>query len=201
MGKKSKGTSSQTVYGKTTTKNPYATASTNNNGTTAAFRKGTAFDTIYNVVNNNISSLLDEYLNPSLNSVTNQAKLREYTNNLNQQARNSLENTIINPLSERNMVRSSQATDMYKNLSNQTTSALDEYISNLIADSQDNSAKMLNNLLAAYLSGYNLISEMQNQSLRTSSGNSTRTNTVGSDGGYNSAISSILPIMLNKMMS
>ena len=60
MGKKSKATTSQTVYGNTTTKNPYATAKTNNNGTTTAFKNGTAFDTIYKVVNNNISSLLDE---------------------------------------------------------------------------------------------------------------------------------------------
>lgn len=197
MGKKSKATVSRTIYGNTTTTNPYATASTNNKGTTAAFNKGTAFDTIYDVVNNNISSLLDEYLNPSLNSVTNQAKLRAYTKNLNNQALNSLENSVINPLSARNMIRSSQATDLYKNLSNQTVNSLDDYITNLISESQSNSAKMINNLLAAYLSGYNLLADMQNRSLQASSGNATRVNSGGGESG--SMLSTVLPIMLNMM--
>lgn len=195
MGKNSTSTVTRTVYGKTTTTNPYAAARTKNNGTASAFKKGTAFDTIYNVVNNNIGSLLDEYLNPSLNSTTNQAKLRAYTNNLSNEALNSLENTVINPLSARNMIRSSQATDLYKNLSNQTLSSLDNYITNLISESQTNSAKMINNLLAAYLSGYNLLSDMQNQSLRTSAGNSTTAST--SSGNSNSAMSAILPLMMN----
>lgn len=195
MGKKSNTTTTRTIYGKTSTTNPYATANTNNKGTTASFNKGTAFDTIYDVVNNNISSLLDEYLNPSLDTVTNQAKLRTYTNNLNNQALNSLENTVINPLSARNMIRSSQAADLYRNLSNQTLNSLDNYITNLISESQNNSAKMINNLLAAYLSGYNLISDMQNQSLQTSAGNATKVNTASSSGGF--PFATVLPMIMN----
>ncbi len=173
MGKQSNKTS--TVYGNTTTSNPYATATTTNGGTTAAFQPGTALDSVYNFVNKNMGSLLDEYLNPSLNSTTNQAKLNAYTSALSTESLKNLENNIINPLSERNMVRSSQATDLYKNLSESNTNALSSYINELLSGSQENSAAMINNLLSAYMQGYNVISDMQSQSLQTSAGNATTT--------------------------
>ena len=173
MGKKSSTTSK--VYGNTTTSNPYATATTNDSGTTAAFQPGTALDSVYNFVNNNINSLLDEYLNPSLDSATNQAKLNEYTNTLATESLKNLENNIINPLSNRNMIRSSQATDLYENLSDANTDSLSSYINELLSESQDNTASVLNNLLSAYMLGYNVISDMQNQSLQTSAGNATTT--------------------------
>ena len=77
MGKKSQNTKINTVYGKTATTNPYAFAKTNNKGTVAGFQDG-ALNSIYNFVNKNIDSLLDEYINPSINSATNQAKLNSF---------------------------------------------------------------------------------------------------------------------------
>ena len=65
MGKKSN--TSTTIYGNTTTKNPYAYAKTDNSGTVSGFQDKTALNSIYNFVNNSIDSLLDEYLNPNLN--------------------------------------------------------------------------------------------------------------------------------------
>ena len=183
MGKQSQNSTSTTskIYGNTTTNNPYASATTNNSGTTANFQPGTALDSIYNFVNKNMDSLLDEYLNPNLNSTTNQAKLNAYTNKLNSETYKNLENNIINPLSNRNMVRSSQATDLYKNLSDQNASSLSSNINDLLADSQENTASMMNNLLAAYMQGYNVISDMQNQSLQTSAGNGTTTTNSSSN--------------------
>lgn len=183
MGKQSQNSTSTTskIYGNTTTNNPYASATTNNSGTTANFQPGTALDSIYNFVNKNMDSLLDEYLNPNLNSTTNQAKLNAYTNKLNSETYKNLENNIINPLSNRNMVRSSQATDLYKNLSDQNASSLSSYINDLLADSQENTASLMNNLLAAYMQGYNVISDMQNQSLQTSAGNGTTTTNSSSN--------------------
>jgi len=183
MGKQSQNSTSTTskIYGNTTTNNPYASATTNNSGTTANFQPGTALDSIYNFVNKNMDSLLDEYLNPNLNSTTNQAKLNAYTNKLNSETYKNIENNIINPLSNRNMVRSSQATDLYKNLSDQNASSLSSYINDLLADSQENTASMMNNLLAAYMQGYNVISDMQNQSLQTSAGNGTTTTNSSSN--------------------
>lgn len=187
MGKKSQSSTTTRIYGNTTTANPYATASTNNSGTVAKFNDGTALNSIYNFVNKNMDSLLDEYLNPNLNSTTNQAKLNSFTNTLNSESRKSLENNIINPLSSRNMVRSSQATDLYKNLSDTNTNALASYVNELISASQDNSAKVINNLLSAYMQGYDVISDMQKQSLNTSSGNSTVNSSSNSSTGAGGA--------------
>ncbi|MBR6126797.1 hypothetical protein IKQ21_03845 [bacterium] len=83
MGGNSTTTKSKTTYGKTTTSNPYVTATTTNKGTTAGFQPNTALESVYNFVNGNIDSLLNDYLTPNLNSVTNQAKLNSYTNALN----------------------------------------------------------------------------------------------------------------------
>ena len=206
MGKQSQNSTSTTskIYGNTTTNNPYASATTNNSGTTANFQPGTALDSIYNFVNKNMDSLLDEYLNPNLNSTTNQAKLNAYTNKLNSETYKNLENNIINPLSNRNMVRSSQATDLYKNLSDQNASSLSSYIHDLLADSQENTASMMNNLLAAYMQGYNVISDMQNQSLQTSAGNgTTTTNSSSSSNGLGMSTDSAGKIVsiLEKVLS
>jgi len=191
MGKTSQKTSTvrNTTYGNTTTKNPYASATTNNSGTTAILNPGTALDTIYNFTNNQMGSLLDEYLNPSLNSTTNQAKLNAYTNTMNSETLKNLENNIINPLSNRNMIRSSQATDLYKNLSDTNTSKLSSYINDLLSNSQENTAKIMNNLLEAYMKGYNVVSDMQNQSLQASKGNATTSSasSSSSSGGLSSA--------------
>ena len=206
MGKQSQNSTSTTskIYGNTTTNNPYASATTNNSGTTANFQPGTALESIYNLVNKNMDSLLDEYLNPNLNSTTNQAKLNAYTNKLNSETYKNLENNIINPLSNRNMVRSSQATDLYKNLSDQNASSLSSYINDLLADSQENTASMMNNLLAAYMQGYNVISDMQNQSLQTSAGNgTTTTNSSSSSNGLGMSTDSAGKIVsiLEKVLS
>ena len=192
MGKKSQKTTSQTVYGDTTTTNPYAYARTNNSGTISGFQDGTALNSVYNFVNKNIDSLLDNYLNPNINSEANQAKLNTFTKTLNKQTKSDLENNIINPLSRRNMIRSSQATDLYKNLSDKNTSSIENYISDLLSQAQDNSAGMLNNLLKYYMDGYNVISDMQNKSLQTSSGNATKTTEVTSGSDWLSNLTSII---------
>ena len=189
MGSKSSSTTSRTVYGNTTTSNPYAYSKTTNNGTKSGFQNGTALNSVYNFVNKSIDSLLDEYLNPNLNSVTNQAKMNSFANTLNQQTRTNLENNIINPLSKRNMVRSSQAANLYRNLANQNVASIADYANNLLATSQDNTAKMLSNLLNYYMQGANYLASMQNHSLNSSQGNATRYNEVT---GNNSAMQDVL---------
>lgn len=186
MGKKSKSTStSKTIYNNTTTTNPYVTSRTDNSGTASNFNKGTAFDTINDFVNSNISNLLDEYLNPSLNSTTNKAKMNAFSNTLANQSAKSLENDIINPLSQRNMVRSSQATNMYNNLLQNNVNQIGDYANQLLSTSQKETATLLNNLLTYYLSGYDVLSDNQKQSLQTSAGNATRTNTNTGENGFN----------------
>ncbi len=173
MGKKSSKTTSKTVYGNTTTSNPYFTSQTNNNGTTTIFNPNTAFNSVNKFVNKNMNSLLDEYLNPTLNSVTNQAKMNSYINTLNSESKKNLENSIINPLSNRNMIRSSQATDLYNNLAQNNAGQIGNFANELLANSQENTAKMLTNLMLLYMNGYNAMSDTQKQSLATSQGNAT----------------------------
>ncbi len=195
MGKKSQKTTSKTVYGNTTTTNPYVTATTNNNGTVANFQPGTAFEAIYNNVNRDMGNLLEEYLNPTLNSVTNRAKLNAFNDALAGSTRQNLENNIINPLSNRNMLRSSQAADLYKNLSNQNNASLDSYISSLLSESQDNTARMMSNLLTMYMQGLGALNDVQNQSLQTSSGNATRTNTTKTSSDTLSDLSRLVSVL------
>ena len=166
--------SSQSAYSNTTTSNPYAYSKTTNSGTVSGFQNGTAMNSVYNFVNNSIDSLLDQYLKPNLNSYTNQAKIKAFTDNLSSQTRFNLENNIINPLSNRNMIRSSQANDLYKNLANQNISSISSYLNELISNSQTDTSKMIANLLSYYMLGANYLSDMQNHSLQASSGNSIK---------------------------
>lgn len=159
-------------YSDTTTTNPYMTSRTTNKGTTTTFAPGTSLETIYNFTNKNIDQLLNEYLNPSLDTAQNQAKMNQF-NKLQTQ---NLYNNVISPLSTRNMLRSSQATNLYKNLSNQSA----DYANSLLADSQNNNANVINNLMNLVMQGWNAANGNQAQSLNTSSGNATST-TVGNN--------------------
>lgn len=176
--KSSSSSSSDTNYKTTTTTNPYVTSTTNNGGTTTSLQPNTALSTVYNFTNNNIERLLNDYLNPSLNSEQNQAKLNLYTKTLNDQTRKSLENNIIAPLSQRNMIRSSQATDLYNNLANQQADAINDYTAEILASNQNDTANVINTLMNLVFQGYNVVSGNQAQSLNTSSGNAT-THTSG----------------------
>ncbi|MCQ2754409.1 MAG: hypothetical protein MJ231_05095 [bacterium] len=166
-----------TTYGTTSTTNPFVVSKTNNNGTVTSYQKGTAFDTINNFVNDNMPILLEQYLNPTLNSVTNQSKLKSFQDNLSSSTAKNLENDIINPLSKRNMIRSSQATDLYRNLQNSNNSAIASYANELLSGSQSNTASILATLLNAYMNGYSAIADNQAQSLNTSRGNASQTST------------------------
>lgn len=151
MGKSKSNTSSTSsstpTFIDTNTSNPYYHTTTDKNGnTTNNFVKGSAGETAYNFVNQNISGLLNDYLNPSLNSTTNQAKLASF----NKTQQSNLQNNIINPLASNNMVRSSQATNMYNNLSNQSA----DYANHLLASSQNDTWNMINNLMNLYTTGY-----------------------------------------------
>ena len=172
MGKSKSNTSSTSsstpTFIDTNTSNPYYQTTTDKNGnTTNNFVKGSAGETAYKFVNNNIGQLLDNYLNPSLDSVTNQAKLSAF----NKQQQSNLQNNIINPLANNNMVRSSQATNMYNNLSNQSA----DYANQLLANTQTDTWNMINNLMDLYTTGYTGASNDISTALKAGVGNSSTT--------------------------
>ena len=188
---------SSAVYGKTTTSNPYAYSKTDNKGTLSGFQDGTALSSVYNFVNSNIDSLLNEYLQPDLNSAQNKAKIQTFADTLAGQTRRSLENDIINPLSNRNMLRSSQANDLYKNLVNQNVSSVSNFANELLSNSQSETSKTLSNLLNYYMLGANYLMNMQNHSLKASSGNATKySNTTDGGNSTQNMISDILPMVI-----
>lgn len=185
--KSSSSSSSSTTYKDTTTTNPYVTSQTTNKGTTTTLQPNTALSSVYNFTNANIDSLLDQYLNPSIDNATNQAQIDAYTKTLGKETRKNLENNIINPLAQRNMIRSSQATDMYNNLANQQNEAISDYTTSLLANNQTNTANIINNLMNLAFQGYNVVSGNQAQSLNTSSGNADKTSSSSgksSSGSY-----------------
>lgn len=156
-------------YKTTTTSNPYMVSKTTNKGTTTNFKNGTALQSVYDFSNNNIGDLLNQYLNPTLDSTTNQAKMNEF----NKSQQQNLQNNIINPLAQNNMIRSSQATNMYNNLSNQSA----DYANSLLANSQQDTGNTINNLMNYVLQGWNVANGNQAQSLNTSAGNADTTTT------------------------
>lgn len=166
---------SSTTYKNTTTTNPYVSSTTTDKGTTTTLAPNTALSKVYDFTNANIDSLLDQYLNPSIDNATNQAQLNAYTKILNDETRKNLENNIISPLAERNMIRSSQATDLYNNLAKQQNEAVSDYATQLLTNNQDNTASIINNLMNLAFQGYNVVSGNQAQSLNTSSGNANKT--------------------------
>lgn len=174
--------SSTTTYKKTTTTNPYVTSVTDNYGTTTKLNDGTAYKSIYDYTNKNMDELLEEYRNPTLDTPTNQALLQNYTDKLNKQSREALENNIINPLANRNMVRSSQATNMYNHLADSMNESIADYTANLLANSQENTGNMINLLMNAYLQGHNAVNGNQALSLQTSAGNATTTGSSKTSG-------------------
>lgn len=206
MGSKSKPTNTVTrnVLNNTTTSNPYAFSKTDNNGTVSGFQDGTALQSVYNFVNKSVDSLLNEYLSPSLNSTTNQAKLNNFANTLASQTKNSLENDIINPLSNRNMIRSSQVGDLYKNLLNQNIASVSEYANKLLSNSQEDTAKMLTNLLAYYMLGANYLTDMQNNSLKASTNGQmkiTNSNSGSNSGNsYNDLATNVLAMAIGSIL-
>lgn len=161
------------TYIKTTQKNPYYITKTDAKGnTTSRFVNGSAGQQLYNYANDNIKRLLYEYEHPSLDTAVNQAKLNQF----NKTQQQNLQNNIISPLARNNMVRSSQATNMYNNLSNQSA----DYTNSLIANSQAETKALLDYLMDAYTRGYTGIASEENTSLNASRGNTTNTNSSAS---------------------
>ena len=76
------------------------------------------------------------------------------------------------------MIRSSQATNMYNNLSNQSA----DYANQLIANSQSDTSDMINNLMNMYINAYNGANQNQSQGINASLGTGTSTSSSNTSG-------------------
>ena len=161
----------QTQYNPTNYRTPYVTVHTDSGGTTSSFNKGTWFGDINDYANQNASQMLEEWRNPNLNSATNQAKIQAYNKQVDTNTRNALENNIIAPLSQRNMIRSSQATNMYNGLAKSLADNYDTFITNLLANSSEETGKMIDQLTNWYMQGHNVLNQAEQNAINQASGN------------------------------
>lgn len=180
----------------TTSTSPYATATSTANGTTVKLN-----DFLTNTnswVENNLPSLYNQLLNPSLDNATTRAKSNLFNQAFSEASNKAFENNLINPLAKRNMLRSSQATDMYNQFSKDQNDTVAQFNNQLIADNTQDTSNLINQLMNIYLLGANLgnqaVSTAQKQSNQVSN---YQLNAFNSEQAANSALWSNLTSLGN----
>ncbi len=140
---------------------------------TQSFVPNTLYAQGYDAGNRDFNQFYDEWKNPSLDSVTNQARIAAYDKEMNKGLQNDYYNNILNPLANSNMLRSSQATNMYNNLTNQALEKRNDFTNNLLAQSEENAYNRLKALYDAYAQGQAAMSGDLNSAIQMANGNST----------------------------
>lgn len=154
----------------TTSTSPYATATSTKNGTDVKLND---FLTNTNAwVEKSMPSLYNQLLNPSLDNAVTKAKSNLFNDAFSESSKKAFENNLINPLSNRNMLRSSASTDMYNNFAKDQNDTISTFNNQLIADNTTDTSNLINQLMNIYLLGANLgnqaVSTAQNQSNQVS---------------------------------
>ena len=154
----------------TTSSSPYATATSTENGTNVTLND--FYTGLNKKVEDTIPGLIDTLLNPSLDNATTKARSNLFYRQFNKDSNLAFENNLINPLANRNMLRSSAATNMYNQFAKDQNETIadfnDQLISNNISDTQD----LISTLMNIYLTGSNLA----NQAVSTAQGQSNQVN-------------------------
>lgn len=154
----------------TTSTSPYATATSTKNGTTVKLND---FLTNTNAwVEGSLPGLYHQLLNPSLDNPVTKAKSDLFNQSFSEASNKAFENNLINPLANRNMVRSSAATNMYNNFAKDQNDTISQFNNQLIADNTQDTSNLINQLMNIYLLGANLsnqaVSTAQKQSNQVS---------------------------------
>lgn len=154
----------------TTSTSPYATATSTKNGTTVKLND---FLTNTNAwVEGSLPGLYHQLLNPSLDNPVTKAKSDLFNQSFSEASNKAFENNLINPLANRNMVRSSAATNMYNNFAKDQNDTISQFNNQLIADNTRDTSNLINQLMNIYLLGANLsnqaVSTAQKQSNQVS---------------------------------
>lgn len=177
MGKGSSSSSNSTTtntYGNTTTKNPFFTSRTDSKGNTVT--KFTGYNKkLYNNLKSGLDTAMANLNDPSAlyNDPVTKAWINQQSSALNEQTQQNLQNNIISPLIRNNMVRSSQATNMYNNLQNQNAKIIQDYTDQAIQDAYARNKAWYDDLFSQYSNIYQGVNANQNTSLNASSGNKT----------------------------
>lgn len=141
-------------YSSATSSNPYASATADKNG--SSYTLNPFLSQTNQFVENNLPNLYNQLLNPSLSNPVTQARSELFYNQFKKDSNKAFENNLINPLLERNMVRSSAMND----LSNQFVQNQNENIANfnnqLISNNLSDTSNLISQLMNLYLTGANL---------------------------------------------
>ena len=148
-----------------------------------SFLPNTMYAQAYDAGNRDFNQFYNEWKNPSLDSVTNQARIQAYDKEMNKGLQNDYYNNILNPLANSNMLRSSQATNMYNNLINQAADKRNDFTTNLLAESEANAQNRLQALYNAYAQGQAAMNGDLNSAIQMANGNSTSKGTSTSTSG------------------
>ncbi len=135
-------------YTAVTSSNPYATARVSGTG---SYYKLNDFLTNQNsTIEQAVPVLYERLMNPTINDPVSLARRQAFTNAFNIQAQNAFENNLINPLSERRMLRSSLLNDITNNLQARQTEQVPKFNNNLLANSIDDTQSLINFYMNQY---------------------------------------------------
>lgn len=129
-------------------KNPYATAFMSKFG--SAYALNPFLSKQNSLIEQNVPQLYSQILNPTTENKISQAQTKAFTNDLNVQSRAAFENNIINPLSERRMLRSSLLNDLANNLQQTQTSQIANFKNEQLANSSKEAMELVNFFMNQY---------------------------------------------------
>jgi len=141
-------TPSAPYYQSVTSNNPYAKAYANYFGNGYTLNK---FLTQQNkTIEETVPQLYQRLLNPTLDDAVSQARTQAFTKAFNAQSKNAFENNLINPLSERNMLRSSLMNDMTKNFQETQASQIADFNTELLSNSVSDTQALIELMMNQY---------------------------------------------------
>ena len=156
---------SSPAYPTVTSSNPYATATINASGANYTLNP---FLTAQNkTIEKTVPMLYQRLLAPSLEDPVSLARRRAFAKVFNNDAKVSFENNLVNPLSQRGMLRSSLLNDMANNLQNSQTAQLANFNNNLLANSIADTQSLANFYMNQYANNANFGQNALNSALST----------------------------------
>lgn len=154
-------------YSTVATSSPYANAYSN--GYISSYRLNPFLTSQNRIIENAVPQLYERLANPSLNDPVSKARTSAFTKALNSQSQQAFENNIINPLSQRRMLRSSLVNDLANNLQANQTSKIADFNTNQLANSLSDTQSLINFYMNQYKNNASFGSDLLNQNLNHAS--------------------------------
>lgn len=148
------GKSGKTPYQNTTSSNPYATGTATSNG--SSYTLNPYMTQANQFIEGNMPNLYNQLLNPSLDNPQTQARSNLFYNQFNKDSTKAFENNVINPLAQRNMLRSSAVNDLANNFAQSQNEQISNFNNQLISNNTADTSALINQLMNLYTTHANL---------------------------------------------